>query len=150
MRCLQRPVSRCSPPCLAHTGQTAGVLTWTSVLALSPSRPSHFPTTSCTAQAWTLYLVSQHEDVERKLCAELDALGLLATPTVRCACCAAMHGMHICRPGKAWLAGYAGQSVGRPQVLANTLQPAGLPRHRELEEALHQPDHGSKGRGLAH
>ena len=32
--------------------------------------------------AWTLYLLAQHPAVERQLCAELEALGLLATPQV--------------------------------------------------------------------
>ncbi|CAL8465333.1 g4868 [Coccomyxa elongata] len=36
--------------------------------------------TSGNAISWTLYLLSQHPDVERKLAQELDAAGLLVTP----------------------------------------------------------------------
>lgn len=31
--------------------------------------------------AWLLYLISQHPEVEDKICAELDQLGLLVTPS---------------------------------------------------------------------
>ena len=36
--------------------------------------------TSSNTTAWTLYLVSQHPEVEAKLVAELEQAGLLATP----------------------------------------------------------------------
>ncbi|EFN57493.1 hypothetical protein CHLNCDRAFT_34731 [Chlorella variabilis] len=36
--------------------------------------------TTAHTMTWTLYLVAQHPEVEARLCAELDALGLLATP----------------------------------------------------------------------
>jgi cytochrome P450 len=38
--------------------------------------------TSAHTMAWTLYLLAQHPGVERQLCAELEPLGLLATPQV--------------------------------------------------------------------
>ena len=36
--------------------------------------------TSSNTSAWTLFLVSQHPEVEAKLVAELEQAGLLATP----------------------------------------------------------------------
>lgn len=56
----------------------------------SPQAGPSPPRTLSFRQAWTLYLVSQHGEVEQKLCAELDALDLLATSAVSCTGCAAL------------------------------------------------------------
>ncbi|KAL4444155.1 hypothetical protein ABPG75_011892 [Micractinium tetrahymenae] len=58
-----------------HTGQPL------SVDRLVPEIATFFVAgmdTTAHTMAWTLYLVAQHPEVEQKLCAELDTLGLLA------------------------------------------------------------------------
>ena len=53
----------------------------TIVMQPHASRETHTLVHAGHSGAWLLYLVSQHPEVETKICAELDEHGLLVTPS---------------------------------------------------------------------
>ena len=73
--------------CPTHHRPTPLAFSWActglyyTVLYWPPPFPAGIDTTAHT-MAWTLYLLAQHPEAEAQVCAELDALGLLATAEV--------------------------------------------------------------------
>ena len=84
--------------------------------------------TTAHTMTWTLYLVAQHPEVEARLCAELDALGLLATPQVRAGLC-----VRCPAPCHSWSSNAAAPRVATRHVLLLAVQRP-EPRMVEVED----------------